>query len=83
MMGLAGATSPPQPTPPLECPLLSPARGERRTEGERGHAIAAKCQDLAEQGTSPLCAGLRVRKRSRCAQIHDDHDGRTRADMSH
>jgi hypothetical protein len=33
-------------------PPLSPARGERGTGGERGHVIAAKYQNLAEQGKS-------------------------------
>jgi hypothetical protein len=52
MKGFAGAASPPQQTPPLGCPPLSPARGERGTGGERGHVIAAKYQNLAEQGKS-------------------------------
>jgi hypothetical protein len=52
MKGFAGAASPPQQTPPLGFPPLSPARGERGTGGERGHVIAAKYQNLAEQGKS-------------------------------
>jgi hypothetical protein len=52
MKGFAGAASPPQQTPPLGFPLLSPARGEQGTGGERGHVIAAKYQNLAEQGKS-------------------------------
>jgi hypothetical protein len=52
MKGFAGAASPPQQTPPLGFPPLSPARGERGTGGERGHVITAKYQNLAEQGKS-------------------------------
>jgi hypothetical protein len=52
MKGFAGAAKPPQQTSPLGFPPLSPARGERGTGGERGHVIAAKYQNLAEQGKS-------------------------------